>query len=758
MPEKTISSKPVPMARSSLLAIYFAYLLSGISALIYQVAWQRILAIHSGVGIYSVAMIVAAFMAGLGFGSIAGAKAVESKRGSSGLMLFIVCEGMIALWGLFSCQFYYFWVGDQSSWMFSTIWMSGVVHFLALFVPTTLMGMSLPYLSQFVSSAVENAPRHIGLLYAANIFGAAVGALATPWIFIRFLGIENTVQLAATSNFIAALIGFALWRSMSPIPTREISLRGIDKNLSTTNENTRSKGTSLWIWMLFYGLSGTFSLALEVIWFRIIEVSVRATAFTFGTVLSIYLVGLGVGCFLGGRFARRVPSPLRMFLICQSAIIVYSGVAIWLMIRLPIGFPVYADLVSYWQSSEVFGLTESTDYYRMCLLYLVLPIGLYGLPTVLMGLSFGLLQQGVHREPSQVGLKVGLLQGANILGNVLGSLLAGLVLIHFVGTPRGVQLLLAAGLVFPLASAIMFADYRQCIPACMIGILLLTWPTSTEFWGRLHGVIDGDSYFAEDASGVMSITPADHPQIDYRVSMNGKYQSWLPFGGVHTELGVLAAMLHPNPQDAAIIGLGSGDTAWAAGCRPEIKELQVFEICAAEQYLLRDLASKFSDVGKLMQDTRISIINEDGRKALASSTRKYDLIEADALPPQCAYAGNIYSIEFFRLCASKLKPGGMMCQWAPTYRSIKTFSEAFEFVIIAPTNSIVIGSNDPIHLDLTQLRSRLAEPQIRSYLGEKNYTEMDMRIQELQPLTLPPDGNGDNLNTDLYPMDEFRAP
>ena len=38
---------------------------SGATALVYQVAWQRLLALHSGVGLYSVTMIVAAFMAGL---------------------------------------------------------------------------------------------------------------------------------------------------------------------------------------------------------------------------------------------------------------------------------------------------------------------------------------------------------------------------------------------------------------------------------------------------------------------------------------------------------------------------------------------------------------------------------------------------------------------------------------------------------------------------------------------------------------------
>ena len=58
--------------RPELVLAGLAFFVSGASGLVYQVAWQRILALHSGVGIYSIAMIVGAFMAGLGVGSHVG--------------------------------------------------------------------------------------------------------------------------------------------------------------------------------------------------------------------------------------------------------------------------------------------------------------------------------------------------------------------------------------------------------------------------------------------------------------------------------------------------------------------------------------------------------------------------------------------------------------------------------------------------------------------------------------------------------------
>ena len=78
--------------RPELVLAGLAFFVSGASGLVYQVAWQRILALHSGVGIYSIAMIVGAFMAGLGVGSHVGglfSLRVDARRS---LRLFALVE------------------------------------------------------------------------------------------------------------------------------------------------------------------------------------------------------------------------------------------------------------------------------------------------------------------------------------------------------------------------------------------------------------------------------------------------------------------------------------------------------------------------------------------------------------------------------------------------------------------------------------------------------------------------------------------
>jgi SAM-dependent methyltransferase len=142
--------------------------------------------------------------------------------------------------------------------------------------------------------------------------------------------------------------------------------------------------------------------------------------------------------------------------------------------------------------------------------------------------------------------------------------------------------------------------------------------------------------------------------------VNGLPHSWLPFEGIHTLLGAVPALIHPSPEEIAVIGLGSGETAWAIACRPETRSVRVFEIAASQQRLLRQVAAiaPFPSLVELLQDPRLRIEAADGRRALQREDRRYDLIEVDALYLTSAGSGNLYSIEFFEECARKLKPGG----------------------------------------------------------------------------------------------------
>jgi spermidine synthase len=161
----------------------------------------------------------------------------------------------------------------------------------------------------------------------------------------------------------------------------------------------------------------------------------------------------------------------------------------------------------------------------------------------------------------------------------------------------------------------------------------------------------------------------------------------------------------------------------------------------------------------VLHDRRIHHVFGDGRLVLGVGGERFDIIEADALRPQSAYAGNLYSEEYFALLRDRLKPGGYAVTWAPTGRVTRTFVKVFPHVL--GFGSILIGANEPVHVDLQTIASRLSDPRVQNYYAAggveiaplvRNLLRQMRRYTNDDPAVL-----GDT-NTDLFPRDEFEIP
>ena len=245
------------------------------------------------------------------------------------------------------------------------------------------------------------------------------------------------------------------------------------------------------------------------------------------------------------------------------------------------------------------------------------------------------------------------------------------------------------------------------------------------------------------------------------VYVNGKEHSWIPFGGTHSTLGAGPAIVHPEPRSVAVIGLGSGDTIWAAGCRSETTSLVVYEIAAPQPRLLRRLAAaqELPQLRQLLSDPRLHVAIEDGRNAIARAADAFDVIEADALWPHVGYSGNLYSVEFFERCAARLRPGGVMCTWAPTHRVYETFVRVFPHVLATADRSMLIGSRDPLAFAPDEWRRRLDSPAVTAYLGKRIRKATALLLARLQPVARSERAAAEaDLDRDLFPRDEFLTP
>lgn len=754
-PGDAVANRPreslVPVALAGLL-----FFISGIPALVYQMAWQRILALHSGVGLYSVAMIVALFMAGLGIGSHWGGVLSRRLDQRAALRLFGFIELGIGLFGAVSAPLYYDLLYLRTAWLYDATWSAGLGHFVLLVVPTCLMGMSLPILVRGMVSRVESAGRVIGYLYGVNVLGAAVGAALTPWFLMRFFGIRGAILIGVAMNATVGLSMLLLSRSRS---------RGEDIPVeSSAPAAPRPAGLSrhpFSLWIVLYTLCGFTGLALEIVWFRLCDVAAKSTAFTFGTVLAVYLFGLGFGSLAGTRLLGRVRRPLRAFLIFQTLILLYAAVAVWLLANLPTDLPGFDRVVRYWREYEGVPGWRPGDRLKLLVFYFAFPAVLFGFPTLLMGMSFCVLQRATQDDQRTSGFKVGVLQAANIAGCVAGSLVVGLWLLTSIGTTGTLRALTASGLIWVIFGVRYFGISSIFLPlGILLAIFSAAMPGQEALWLRLHGMQPGESPWSlvdEDATGLVAITP--EPGGNLRLSVDGKGHSWVPYGSIHSFLGALPAVVHPEPKKIAMIGLGSGDTAWAAGCRPETEQVLVFELCAPERRILARLAESgyLPQVRHLLEDPRLRLSIADGRNGLARRDDNYDVIEADASRSQSAYSGNLYSEEFFQLCGSRLNPRGIMCTWSPTPRVYATFCRVFPHVVDVHNGEVLLGSNDPVPIDFPAWEARLSSPTVVNYLGPPIAAGFLQFLRTAKPAD-PAAHSRLKSNRDLFPRDEFQSP
>lgn len=727
------------------------YFFSGVPALIYQTVWQRILVLHSGVGTVSVAIIVSAYMLGIGFGSAIGAAISRRVSPDRALLCFGLVELLIGGLAFISPSFLYDFLYLQHGQLYRELPQAAFLHTVVLLLPTTLMGLTLPLMTRALIVDSRDASIRISRLYGANTMGAAFGAVVAPWLLMPIIGARGAIVGGAIINLGVSLLAF-WFRTLgaTSVSASETVEPGTSPGFA---RDSRSVSVPFAGWLLLYFLSGLTAIGLEILWFRILDIAVKSTSFTFGTILGTYLFFLALGSLAGGPRARRTEHPLRAFLQIQCMLLIVSGLVIVCLVRLPADFPGLAWFNGYWASEEPFR-PSMQEFATSVRLYVLQPVLLMGLPAVLMGYSFCLLQQGVQSDAASSGMRVGLLQAANILGCTLGSLLTGIVLLDLMGSMPSLRIVLSCGFVFGLVGlAVDKVRVRFCGLIVGLGILILLVPGNDQFWLRLHGQSrQAEAKIAEDVTGVCMLAPrADSGQ--WWLWASGKTQSLLPFGGFHAKLGAIPVTLHAAPRSVAIIGLGSGDTAWAAGCRPETESVRVFEICTPEIELLssRFARGQWPQLDSFLNDPRVSIQGVDARFALMTEDTAYDIIEADAIRHHGAFAGYLYSLEFFQLCSRRLKPGGFMCSWSPTPTVNTTFRRAFPHVLELEGGLLLIGSNEPIETDVAQWEVRLRAA--TSYLSSGVVEDCLRSIAGAR--SSAPVAKDSFTNTDLFPFDEF---
>lgn len=717
---------PSPLARQPIARVALFLAGSGFCALVYETAWLRELRLVFGASTAASAAVLAIFMAGLGFGGLRLGRWAD--RTGSPLSLYGRLEGAIALGAGLSP-----WLVEVVSWSYIglggsaqlgalggtlvRLLLSGVV----LGVPAFLMGGTLPAAVRAVERGSDAGRRVTGMLYAINTLGAVLGTLLTTFVLIEQLGVRKTVWVSALLNVLIALGARSLAREMGQTAPAEAS--------SSATGSGRVGGR--WFVPVAAGLVGFVFLLMELVWYRMLGPLLGGSSYSFGLILAMALLGIGLGALLYGAGGERERPGLASF----AGTCTLEGLVLALPLALGDRIAVLAALL---RGAAALGFGALVGSWAVVAALVVL------LPAVVAGYQFPLLVALSGSGTERLGRQVGRTYAANTLGSIAGSLAGGFGLLPLMTAPGVwrlcvVVLLGLGGATLWLGRASRRALWQPVV-AGGLALLCLAAQGPTAFWrhapigaGRLNTQWNGPNdvrakiedvrrAITWEADGVES-TVALHLEREYSFIVNGKSDG-SALGDAPTQVmsGLVGALLHPDPRRALVIGLGTGSTAGWLAQVPSIERVDVVEL----EPVVRHVAELLGAVNRdALANPKIHLWMGDGREFLLVSRDQYDVVFSEPSNPYRAGVASLFSAEFYRAVEQRLRPGGLFLQWLQgyevdpqlvrtAYATLGSVFPAVESWQVQNGDLLLVASRAALVHDLDRVRARVGQEPYRS--------------------------------------------
>lgn len=756
-------------------AVLGAFFLSGVSALIYQVVWMRMLTLVFGNTVFAVSAVLSAFMAGLSLGSyLLGRYADRIRRP---VLLYVLLEAGIGLYGLATP-----WLFDVIDPIYASLAGDAVgeytllnlfrfvLAFVVILVGTAFMGGTLPVLARHFVHSVEHAGSGVGLLYGLNTLGAVAGVVLSGFVLIPFAGVHQALVTAVVLNLVIAGVLAMVFARSSVIAATPAPGGG------EAAPATDGRGRLV---LIAFAVSGFAALGYEVVWTRVLALVIGGSVYAFATMLLTFLAGLAVGSLLMTRWLPRLRGrELAVFAWLEIAIAAAVLIVVVLAGRLPMMFIGLARVMP----ESFLGI----QLMQLLLAFLVM------LPaTLLLGALFPLVCRLYTGAVDWMGGQVGRLYAANTVGAILGAVAAGFALIPWLGS-RGALIALAAlsaAVGLAILAATDVARPRKAAAAAVVAVVVMTaavlpgWNPlvmNSNFPYLLKLIVDRPSFLDEyldsrvlhhdeDVSGDIMVYRSPDDTINLHVNGHAEGGTWRGDMLVQVELATLPSLMHPDPERVLMVGLGPGITLGALTQMDGVEHIDVVEISpgVVEAY------GQFADHNhRALEDERVELIIDDARHFLAHSERRYDLIVIGPSYAWVSGTASLFTREFLELTEAHLRPGGLTALWFHIYSmtpdSIKVFTRTVTEVF--PHQSvwfssdygelIALGSRRPHAYDYGRLARRLSMPKVRDEVARTMSPRPGAAIGHylMGGEALAAYGRGAPLNTDNRPYLEFMPP
>lgn len=683
--------------------LYAFALLSGASALVYEVAWTKMLALTFGRTTLAASAVVGGFMVGMGIGAWLYHRA--QGEGRSAIRIYAVLEvgialstalltaALAALPPLFASM-----SGALGTGLGMTLFRIGFVVAILL-PPAALMGATYPALCTVLIRSREDAARHLGPLYGLNTVGAALGALVAGFVLVEWLGLRGSVW---TANALNLAIAAAAWALASRIPARTGELAGLEDARALVPTELPRRLTGL----VLFG-SGFATLAYEIVWFRALRYLFGSSTYAFSLMLAVFLLGLGLGALLCGE--RRQAAAERNLALSQLgvAVLALAAIALETLVlqtrELESALSIFSRAVyelPWWQRL-------ATD--------LVVAVVLLLPATLLMGFSFPLATRLYLADVRVLGRRVG---GAYLLanlGSITGAVAAAVWILPRLGTVAGTRAIASVSLLLGLLVLGRLRWSAARTLAVAVPAVAVVWVTALVLPDRLPFRVsetiasqrmdlvyeeEGDLatvqvWAAADDPGRRTLTVDGTPIGESRGLRKTIYAK-------QVLLAHLPMALDPDIRRTLNVGLGSGSTLASLASYPGVDVLDVVEISGG---VVR--GSRLFEESRVLDDPRTGLFVEDAAHFLLQQRPPYDLIVSDG-KLGADFSGNAMMLcrDFYEAARAQLSERGIFVQWIPLSHAsddfdtiVRTFLASFpevELFFQHPASVHLFGSRAPL--------------------------------------------------------------
>lgn len=692
---------------------------SGFAALTYETVWMRQFRLVFGSSTAATAAVLAIYLGGLGIGSIVLGRRVD--RAVSPLRLYAVLEAIVCATAAISpilirgARGVYAATGGVSTLgSFGATIVRLALAAIVLLPPTVAMGGTLPAL---VRGVADDSRKAIAVLYGSNTIGGCAGVVIATFMAIERLGHRNTILMACMVNALVAAIAWMLsWAPVEAVDVRESGARTWRSFLAALS-----------------AVNGFAFLLMEIVWYRELIPLVGGTTYSFGTILTIALLGVGVG----GAASSIIWRSRRPSMTLLAGVVALEAFCLLVPFALGDRIAKFALLV---HPATSVGFGARLTFMACCTAVVVL------MPAVLSGIQMPLIIAMAGDGNERAGTDVGTIIGVNTLASIAGSLAGGFGFLPLLGA-NGCWRLAALLLIVMACIAAVRANAERRIAGGAIAfsiaaIVMLFADGPTEFWRQTPigaGRIDQAGFTANSLrnferfrrrtilwsrDGVESaVGLADSDGLAFLI--NGQNDGHARFdAGTQVMSGLLGALVHPHARSAFVVGLGTGSTAGWLAAVPDMQRVDVVEL----EPIVRDVATACAAVNaNAMQNPKIHLSIGDAREALLTTRNRYDVIASEPSNPSRSGVASFFTSDFYRACAGRLNESGLFLQWLQGYeidaRTVRivyaTLLSVFPHVETWETKRgdlLLVASFQPVSIARPLLESRLREEPFRTAL------------------------------------------